>query len=120
VRLEEIEAVDLIVAGSVAVARDGARLGKGGGYSDLEYGIARQFGLISTATPVLSTIHPLQLISDEIEMKVHDIPVDHIVTPDEIVVTEHEYPKPKGIYWDLLDEEKLARIPILQKLRRQS
>ncbi|MFQ6015181.1 MAG: 5-formyltetrahydrofolate cyclo-ligase, partial [Anaerolineae bacterium] len=31
--LEEMEPIDLIVAGSVAVTREGARVGKGGGYS---------------------------------------------------------------------------------------
>jgi 5-formyltetrahydrofolate cyclo-ligase len=120
VRPEMMERVDLIVAGSVAVTREGARLGKGGGYSDLEYGIARQFGLIGTDTPVLTTIHPLQLISNEIEMMVHDISVDYVVTPEQTIVTEHKYPKPEGIYWDLLGEEELKRIPILRELRRQS
>jgi 5-formyltetrahydrofolate cyclo-ligase len=119
VSVRKMEPVDLIVAGSVAVTRDGARLGKGGGYSDLEYGIARQFGLISATTPVLTTIHPLQLVSNEIEMRVHDIPVDYIVTPEETIVTEHEYPKPEGIYWDLLDDEKPRSIPVLRKLCRQ-
>ncbi|WP_456436266.1 5-formyltetrahydrofolate cyclo-ligase [Methanopyrus sp.] len=36
---DELPAVDLVVAGSVAVASDGARVGKGGGYFDLEWGI---------------------------------------------------------------------------------
>ena len=119
VSLEEMEPVDLIVAGSVAVTKEGARLGKGGGYSDLEYGIARHFGLISTGTPVLTTIHPLQLVSNEIEMTVHDIPVDYIVTPEEIIVTEHEYPKPEGIYWEFLDEQRLRNIPVLRRLHGQ-
>ncbi len=119
VSLEEMEPVDLILAGSVAVTREGARLGKGGGYSDLEYAVARHFGLINPTTPVLTTIHPLQLVSDEIEMRVHDIPVDYVVTPEEIIVTKHEYPKPEGIYWELLPEEKLRNIPVLRKLRRE-
>ena len=34
--------VDLIVAGSVAVTRDGARAGKGEGYADLEYAFLRE------------------------------------------------------------------------------
>ena len=33
--------IDLVVAGSVAVARSGARVGKGGGYSDLEFALPR-------------------------------------------------------------------------------
>ncbi|NIN67128.1 MAG: 5-formyltetrahydrofolate cyclo-ligase [Anaerolineae bacterium] len=114
---EEMERVDLVVAGSVAVTRDGARLGKGGGYSDLEFGIARQFGLIGEGTSVLTTVHPLQLVSDDIEMKVHDIPVDYIVTPQEVILTNHEYSKPEGLYWELLEEETLRRIPIVRRLR---
>jgi 5-formyltetrahydrofolate cyclo-ligase len=119
VSLEEMEAVDLIIAGSVAVTREGARLGKGGGYSDLEYAIARESGLISPTTPVLTTVHPLQLVSNQIEMRVHDIPVDYIVTPEEIIVTGHEYQRPEGIYWELLPEEKLKNIPILPKMRKE-
>lgn len=116
---EEMEAVDLVVAGSVAVTRDGARLGKGGGYSDLEFGIARKLGLITEETPVLTTVHPLQVVSEEIEMKVHDIPVDCIVTPEGVILTNQEYPKPEGIYWELLEEEKLRRIPVLATLGRE-
>jgi 5-formyltetrahydrofolate cyclo-ligase len=37
---EEIPQIGLIVAGSVAVNRSGSRIGKGGGYSDLEYALA--------------------------------------------------------------------------------
>ncbi len=118
VDLQAMEPVDLIVAGSVAVTRGGARLGKGGGYSDLEYGIAKHFGLIGPTTPVLTTIHPLQLISEQIEMKVHDIPVDYVVTPTEVIFTNHQYPKPQGIYWELLPEEKIRSIPALRRLRR--
>lgn len=39
--LEDLPRVDLIVCGSVAVTEDGARVGKGGGYSELEYAILR-------------------------------------------------------------------------------
>ena len=44
---DEMQRIDLIVCGSVAVNREGARLGKGGGYSDLEYAVALTLGLIS-------------------------------------------------------------------------
>jgi hypothetical protein len=42
--------------------------------------------------------------------------VDYIVTPEEIVFTEHDRRKPEGIYWELLEEEKLKTSPILRKL----
>src|SRR5262245_49791534 len=43
---EDMRKIDLIVCGTVAVNPDGARIGKGGGYSDLEYGLAREAGLV--------------------------------------------------------------------------
>src|SRR5262245_62337557 len=46
VRPQDMRALDLIVCGTVAVNPDGARIGKGGGYSDLEYGLAREAGLV--------------------------------------------------------------------------
>ena len=62
VRPRELPHVDLIVAGSVAVNRKGVRVGKGGGYSDLEYAIGRQVGAIDAKTVVATTVHPLQLV----------------------------------------------------------
>ena len=44
--LDELDAVDLVVGGCVAVGEDGARLGKGGGFADLEYALASAAGLI--------------------------------------------------------------------------
>src|SRR6185437_12107957 len=46
VTLAELSPVDLVVMGSVAVGEDGARLGKGGGFADLEFALATAAGLI--------------------------------------------------------------------------
>ncbi len=117
VSLEEMEPIDLIVAGSVAVSRDGARVGKGGGYSDLEYALARTAGLVDESTPIVTTVHSLQITEESWEMLVHDIPLDFIITPDEIFETNHNYPKPEGIYWNILKPEMLENIPVLRKRR---
>ena len=58
----EMRPVDLVVCGSVGVGRDGARLGKGGGYCDLEYGLLREEGKVRESTPILTTVHPLQIL----------------------------------------------------------
>ena len=114
---EEMRPVELIVCGSVVVNRRGQRLGKGSGYSDLEYALARKAGLISDATPILTTVHPLQIVDEELPWQPHDIPVDYIVTPDEVIRTVPSRPRPSGILWEFLDEEKIAAIPLLKQIR---
>ena len=111
----EMRPVDLIVCGSVGCGRDGARLGKGGGYCDLEYGILREEGKVRDSTPILTTIHPLQVLSDRIGMLPHDLPVDFLVTPSDVIATRPTHPRPRGIYWDLLRPIKINAIPLLRK-----
>ena len=60
--VEEMRQVDLVISGSVAVNREGVRVGKGGGYADLEYGLAAAAGIVSPDIPVITTIHPMQLL----------------------------------------------------------
>lgn len=115
----QMAAVDLIVVGCVAVNRQGAKLGKAGGYSDLEYALGREFGLVTEHTPVITTVHPVQVIKGPIPMEKHDVPIDYIITPDKIIRTERRYPKPEGIYWNLLDPKKLTHIPLLSELKKR-
>jgi 5-formyltetrahydrofolate cyclo-ligase len=117
VSVREMKPVDLILCGSVAVRRDGARIGKGGGYSDLEYALAIELGIIIPATPIITTVHPLQIVTGRIRLAPHDISVDFIVTPEESIATKTRISRPQGIYWEYLDEEKIAAIPLLKKMR---
>ncbi|RLE65683.1 MAG: 5-formyltetrahydrofolate cyclo-ligase [Thermoprotei archaeon] len=107
--------IDLKITGSVAVTLNGARLGKGGGFSDLEYAILREAGLIDETTPVITTVHELQVV-DYIPMLKHDVPVDEIYTPRGRRSVNPIYPKPKGIYWCYLEGNKIAQIPTLKYL----
>lgn len=116
--LEKLRGIDLVICGSVAVNMEGARVGKGGGYSDLEFALLVEADKISESTPIVTTVHPFQVIDQEIEMKVHDIPIDWIVTPEGILDVKNAYQRPKGIYWDLLDPEKIGAIPVLREARR--
>jgi 5-formyltetrahydrofolate cyclo-ligase len=107
--------IDLIMCGSVAVAADGSRLGKGGGFSDLEYAIARGFGLVEEDTPIVTTVHSLQVTQGPVPMTRHDITVDFIGTPEGLLRCDPRHPRPTGIYWDEVGE-KLEEVPILQEL----
>jgi 5-formyltetrahydrofolate cyclo-ligase len=117
VHVSEMRPIDLIIAGSMAVNRQGDRLGKGGGYSDLEYALGRTFGLVETDTPIATTVHRIQILTEPLPRLVHDIPVDLIATADEVIETQPVFPRPERIYWQLIPEQKLASIPILQELR---
>lgn len=77
---------DLIVSGSVAVDRDGNRLGKGRGYGDREAKmIEERFGKV----PVVTTIHDIQLV-DSAPSTPQDEKVDIIVTPTKIIRIRHD------------------------------
>jgi 5-formyltetrahydrofolate cyclo-ligase len=109
----EMPPIDLVLCGSVAVTRDGARVGKGGGYSDLEYALARELGLLTDATPIATLVHPIQIVEGPLPMTRHDIPVDWVVTPGEVIETRARYARPAGVYPEDLPDAKRAAIPLL-------
>jgi 5-formyltetrahydrofolate cyclo-ligase len=115
---DEMEKVDIIIIGSVAVTKHGEKIGKGGGFSDLEYAIIREYEIANENTPTISTIHPLQILEYTLPMEKHDVPLDYIITRKGITKTNTDYDKPKNIYWDIIDD-KINEIPILKKLERK-
>ena len=121
VYVAEMQPVDLVISGSVAVNRRGVRIGKGGGFADLEYGLAAAAGILTPATPVVSTVHPMQVLDEDLPWTQHDVPLDIVVTADEVTRCDDgggpPLPRPVGIYWDDLDERKIRSIPLLIKLR---
>jgi 5-formyltetrahydrofolate cyclo-ligase len=122
VTLAEVLPVDLVVMGCVAVSQDGARLGKGGGFADLEFALATAAGLISPQTTAVTTVHELQVLPPgTIPLTSHDVPVDFIVTPDRIIDCRpsHGPRRTAALQWDDLTEEKIAAIPLLAAQRQQ-
>ncbi len=117
-RPKDMPRIDLVVAGSVAVRRDGARVGKGGGFSDLELALLTELGLIGRWTTIATTVHPLQIVRDRFPMLAHDIPLDLIVTPEETIRCPRRHRRPTGIVWSALTDEKIAEVPVLQRLVR--
>jgi 5-formyltetrahydrofolate cyclo-ligase len=113
---EEISQIDLIVAGSVAVNRRGSRTGKGGGYSDLEYAIGRELGFVKEDVIIVTTVHVLQVVNENLPVTDHDFRIDFIVTPDEIIPTHREGGRPRGIIKKHLTDDKISEIPILREL----
>jgi 5-formyltetrahydrofolate cyclo-ligase len=85
-RIDTIPNVDMVVEGSVAVDKYGGRLGKGRGYGDREIDILIKQRSIGENTPIVSTVHEMQII-DKIPMEGHDQKINMIVTPEKIMRT---------------------------------
>jgi 5-formyltetrahydrofolate cyclo-ligase len=114
--IKDLPQVDLVVAGSVAVSRSGARVGKGGGYSEIEYGILRELGMLKEETPIFTTVHNLQII-ENVPKEDHDFLMDAIVTPTKVIRVIREESQPSGIIWEKLTPSMLASMPILKELK---
>jgi len=116
VDVADLAPVDLVVTGCVAVGRDGRRLGKGGGFSDLELAIAAEAGLIGARTRVVTTVHDVQVLpAGVIPVTEHDFPLDLIVTPSELIRVPRARRRP-SIVWQELTPQKIAAIPLLARL----
>ena len=120
--LNEEYTVDLVVVGSTAVCPEtGARVGKGEGFAELEWGIlSLQGNLDASKTLVVTAVHDEQIVNDmpKGQLTKHDVPVDIIVTPTRVIRVPNRAPKPSGVYWDLLSPQKLGQIRVLRQLKQ--
>jgi len=123
--LLDVPAVDLVVVASTAVCpANGARLGKGAGYGEVEWGILAALGRVSDHTTVATLVHDVQLVSESElpreAMAGHDLPVDLIATPQQLVYTgraQIAWQKPEGIDWSLITAQMAVDIGALRQLR---
>jgi len=116
VAVEELPEIDFILTGSVAVNLNGARLGKGGGFNDLEFGILMSEGKIDEHTTIATTVHPIQILRENLPVTSHDTPVDVVATPRAVIDLERLYDRPRGILWDHLQPPQIREIPVLERM----
>lgn len=109
---DQMEPLDLVVCGSVAVNRDGVRIGKGAGYTDIEVGLLQEAGLLPVHAVIATTVHPLQVVDGSLPETRHDFSVDLVVTPDELIECGPGK-RPSGILWEDLEPRTIDAIPWL-------
>jgi len=95
-----LAAVDLVVSGAVAVTRRGLHFGGGDGFFDLEWGLLRHCGLVTSRTPVIVVVHDCQVLDADIRPGPHDAVADTVVTPDGVLACSPPLAKPDGIFWE--------------------
>lgn len=136
---EDVPHVDLVVAGSVAVTEAGDRVGKGEGYSDLEWGVLSAFDRVSDETTVATTVHELQVVDGPesalssgneggsaggggggggpaVEADAHDVSLDLVCTPTR-TIRPGRRERPSGVDWGALSEDRIEEMPVLARLR---
>lgn len=117
--LDDEVRVDLVISGCVAVSREGWRIGKGEGYADLEVAMMLSLRIITPEILIVTCVHDSQIVDiPEFIMRPHDIPVDIIVTPTQIIHCPSRR-RPPGVIWSLLTPDKISQIPILNVLRER-
>jgi 5-formyltetrahydrofolate cyclo-ligase len=119
VAVEDVPPLDLLVCGSVAVNTDGARVGKGAGYSDLEFALLAEAGLVGPHTMIVTTVHPLQVIDGPLPETAHDFRVDAVITPEAVIACAGGH-RPSGVLWDHLSRDKIAAIAVLADRARHA
>jgi 5-formyltetrahydrofolate cyclo-ligase len=111
--LDDLPHLDLVVCGTVAVNRSGVRVGKGGGFSDLELALCIEHGVVDDDTVIVTTVHDLQVLDEDLPETDHDFRVDIVVTPTEVIRCRR-VARPAGVLWEHLDDDKVAAIPVLR------
>lgn len=114
--LDEVPDLDLVLTGSVAVNLKGARIGKGGGFSDLEFGLLSEAGKMGKLSVIATTIHPIQILRENLMTTTHDIPLDLIATPRAVIEVDGAFKRPRGIMWDHLQPPQIHDIPVLERM----
>ena len=107
-----------MVTGAVAVSiSNGARIGKGTGYFDLEYAILVEMGCVDQGTPIVTVVHPIQ-VYEALPFKHKDVSTDYIVTPDAIIRVENPGHRPSGLEWKHIDGRLISSVRPLRELKR--
>jgi 5-formyltetrahydrofolate cyclo-ligase len=86
--IKDFPKVDMVIEGSVAVDLEGNRLGKGGGYGDMEISHLYHQKAIDNKTAIVTTIHETQII-DKVPTEDHDKKIDMIITPKRVIKINH-------------------------------
>lgn len=112
---DDVGRIDLLVTGAVAVSLSGERIGKGTGYFDWEYAILSEIGSVAAETPVIAIVHDVQ-VYQELPWETRDVSVDYIVTPKRIIEIKNPRPRPRGVDWNRVSPDLIARMRPLREL----
>lgn len=93
----------------------GWRIGKGEGYSDMEFALMTSVYAVDRDVAVVAVVHDCQVVDlPDCLFGPHDLSVDYIATPTRIIECKGRAARPSGLLWNILTKEKLREIPVLR------
>lgn len=113
--VDDLAPIDLVVQGCVGVDEAGRRLGKGGGFADLEFAITAAAGALDPDVVVATTVHDVQ-VREEVPADAHDVVLDLVVTPTRTLTVDRPASRRPRLDPDLLTDDKREAIPLLATL----
>jgi len=78
--------------------------------------VLAEAGSVFDRAIVATTVHPIQIVRENLPITSHDIPVDLIVTPRAAIEVERAFDRPRGILWDHLQPPQIHEIPVLERM----
>ncbi|HKJ57196.1 MAG TPA: 5-formyltetrahydrofolate cyclo-ligase [Nitriliruptoraceae bacterium] len=112
----DLDPIDLVVQGCVGVDMDGHRLGKGGGFADLEFAVTVAAGILDPDVVVATTVHDVQVLDESVPTGAHDVELDLVVTPTRVITVHRHGARDVALDPDLLTEDKRTAIPLLTEV----
>lgn len=97
----------------------GRRIGRADLFAELEYALLASLGMIDDHTTLLTIVHDLQVMTlDEDQFGPHDVKVDYIITPTQIIECQVGE-RPASVLWSALNPECLDVLPLLKVFRQR-
>jgi 5-formyltetrahydrofolate cyclo-ligase len=119
VSFAEMQPVDLVTVGCVALTRNGGKTGSCAGFAYFELAILAEFGLITEKTPIVTAVHCLQVVDNSCLLRSpHDWPLNWIITLFDVSETLTTYPRPQGLNREMIRLEQYENIRLLRECKK--
>jgi len=117
VELQNGEKFALLVTGGSAVSNNGVRFGKGHGYFDFEWAVLSELGLTDSSSVVADVVHDCQFVNEVMPAEKHDVVVDWVVTPTQVMHIDQSSRQSGRVFWELVPGTEFEQLSIVAELR---
>ncbi len=109
--------IDFLATDALAVDLNGNRLGDGTGFFDIAHAVLSTMDALAEGSVVAAIVGPDQIAEPPLPTCNWDVPVNIVVTEEDIHAVPERAARASQIYWDSLSEKKIRKMTPLWWLR---